>query len=55
MLLQPGRALAVSDSPPPWGAGVDLDDAGRATDGRSLVLLFADEAHRLAIARSVAS
>lgn len=51
-LLPPGRALAVSD---PGGAGVDLDDAGRAADGRSLVLLFADDAHGLAIARSVAS
>lgn len=50
-LLPPGRALAVSD---PGGAGVDLDVAGGEANGRSLVLLFADGAHGLAIARSVA-
>lgn len=50
-LLPPGRALAVSD---PGGAGVDLDVAGGDANGRSLVLLFADGAHGLAIARSMA-
>lgn len=49
-LLPPGRALAVSN---PGGAGVDLDVTSADANSRSLVLLFVDSAHGLAIARSV--